>query len=651
MDEAKRIFAIESAELLEDMEENLMLIEADPENSEAINSLFRAVHTIKGSSGIVGISHVEAFVHTVENILNNVREGECRLDSDLASTLLETKDLISAMIGSWLEDRPLDSSILTAHDTFILALNRYLSPRNAKQQPLMETNTPEPRTWHISIRFGRDMLRSCMDPISTLTYMARIVEIKKITTLYNNMPPASEMDAETCYIGVEVDIETALGQHAIEDMFDLIKEDCDIRITQTMIEPPACIATHKLSKPLTGDLRKTSSSIRVDTEKLDLLINMVGELVITGSNIEEHARRLRDSGLQQTSSALARLIEDIRSSAMGVRMIPLQDTLSRLNRTVHDIARETGKDIRLLIEGGDTELDKTIIEKIKDPLMHLVRNSVDHGIEPGAERIAKGKPSWGTITLRAYQDTSDVVIEISDDGQGLNRKALLDKAVSLCMISPTQTPTAEELHNLIFVAGFSTAHAVTNISGRGVGMDVVRRNITELRGSVEVQSNEGLGATFRIRIPLTLAIIEGFLVETAGSFFVVPMDMVIECVDLGAKDKEHEKTRHYIDLRGSALPYIRIREVFDLGAEAHPEIEPILIVRHSENHLGLVVDKLHGGMQVVIKNLGGLYKDVRWVSGATIMGNGTVALILDVPKLMQMANEQAVKRVFLTSDQ
>jgi two-component system chemotaxis sensor kinase CheA len=384
-------------------------------------------------------------------------------------------------------------------------------------------------------------------------------------------------------------------------------------------------------------LGRESQSVRVDSDKLDRLIDLVGELIIAQAGASLAAKRTADLDLHEAHSTLAGLVQEVRDSALQLRMVKIGATFNRFQRVVHDVSRELGKDIALVIKGEDTELDKTVVEKIGDPLTHLVRNAMDHGIGLPEQRRALGQPERGTITLEAYHDAGNVVIEVSDDGQGLNRERILAKGIERGLVEPDRTLSDAEIYNLIFEPGFSTAEKVTNLSGRGVGMDVVKRNITALRGTVGVSSRPGLGTTVTVRLPLTLAIIDGFQVGINKSVFVVPLDMVEECVEYRAAEDD---PRDYTDLRGHVLPFIRLRELFELGGTPSAR-QNIVVLRHGGQKVGLVVDGLLGEAQTVIKPLSKMFAEVRGISGSSIRGTGEVALILDVPALIQHASRAA----------
>jgi two-component system chemotaxis sensor kinase CheA len=385
-----------------------------------------------------------------------------------------------------------------------------------------------------------------------------------------------------------------------------------------------------------------SSLIRVDAEKLDQLINLVGELTIASAGTALVAQRAGISELQEAASTLSRLVEEVRDSALTLRMVQIGATFNRFQRVVRDVSRELGKDIELVISGAETELDKTVVEKIGDPLTHLVRNSMDHGIESAEVRLANGKPAKGTLRLNAYHDSGSIVIEVGDDGGGLKKERILQKAIEKGLVAADANLTDKEIFNLIFEAGFSTADTVSNLSGRGVGMDVVRRNINALRGSIDIESEQGQGTTIRIRLPLTLAIIDGFLVGVGSSSFVIPLDLVVECIELSDEDRRAGEERNYLSLRGQVLPYMRLRDLFDVkGGQVRRE--NVVVVQYGNARAGLVVDALQGEFQTVIKPMGRIFSHVNGIGGSTILGSGEVALILDVPRLVQSVTARMEK--------
>lgn len=723
LDQALQTFIAESRALLEEMEDALLRLENDPRDADTLGAIFRAAHTVKGSAGLFGLDAIVGFTHIVEDVLDRLRNGEIQATGDLSALLLESRDHILTLIEVVAEQGgQLDAGARAVEE----ALRRRLQPYQAgggdtasdKAAASGKTSValpPEPPVqmsgggqvasdnWHISLRLNPGVLRDGMDPLSFIRYLSTLGQIVAISTLPDAMPAADAMDAETCYLGFEIDFKSDADKETIAGVFEFVREGSTIHILPPfskiseyielirslpeketrlgeILVLSGALTQRELTDGLTaqqtgmrqdgtraalGDIlveqhsveqavvqealekqaqtrdnkSKESRYVRVQADKLDELINLVGELVIAGAGANLLAQRSHDGALQEATSVMARLVEEIRDGALRLRMVPIGETFNRFQRVVRDVGRELGKEIDLVITGAETELDKSVVEKIGDPLMHLVRNAIDHGIESAAARQAAHKPARGTLRLNAYHDSGSIVIEIADDGGGLNRDRILAKARERGLVAADAVLSDGEVFNLIFEAGFSTAEAVTNISGRGVGMDVVKRNITALRGTVELASEPGHGTTVRIRLPLTLAIIDGFLVGVGKSSFVVPLEMVVECIELSAEDRAAMDERNYLNLRGEVLPFVPLRRHFEV--EGGPgRRENVVVVSYGGQKAGLVVDALMGEFQTVIKPLGKLFSTLRGIGGSTILGSGEVALILDVPALIAQAADK-----------
>lgn len=712
LDPALRTYVAESRELLQEMEDALLRLEQTADKGELLNAIFRAAHTIKGSAGLFALDEVVSFTHGVESLLDRLRAVELDVSEDMVALLLACRDHISALIdhvelggarleaalaakGQDLSDRlqaiGADPAGSAPAVSAALAQQADEASDEAGQGAIAAVDH-----WHISLRFGPDALRDGMDPLSFLRYLGTLGKIVTIVTLDDRLPEVAEMDPETCYLGFEIAFASDADKQTIENVFEFVRQDSQIRILAPHSRLPeyvelikalpeddlrlgeilvqcGSLTRNELNEALAhqqtlkeqeveqrlgsivveqgmgsqslvdaalekqGQVREAlgrpSQSVRVDADKLDHLINLVGELVIAGAGTALNAHATGDGALIETVSTLTRLVEEVRDSALRLRMVQIGGTFNRFQRVVRDVSKELEKEIELVITGAETELDKTVVEQIGDPLMHLVRNSIDHGIEAPEARLAAGKPAAGTLRLNAYHDSGSIVIEVADDGGGLNRDKILNKAVEKGLVSADQPLEDSEVYNLIFEPGFSTADQVSNLSGRGVGMDVVKRNISALRGNIDVESQPGVGTTMRIRMPLTLAIIDGFQVGVQDSSFMVPLDMVIECVELSEVNRA-SADRNYINLRGEVLPYIRLRDLFAVGGQP-PRRENVVVVSYAGNKAGLVVDQLMGEFQTVIKPLGRIFSHVEGVGGSTILGNGEVALILDVPGLVQ----------------
>jgi len=721
LDQAKQTFVEESRDLLQNMEDILLRVESDGVGEEDINAIFRTAHTIKGSAGLFGLDYVVSFTHVVENLLDEIRDGKITLAGELIALLLASCDHMRALVDCVAEaDGAQPTAEVKAEgDALIVKLRGYAAPPTVPQvgtttAPLAQTGqTPSATedcvaadTWHISLRFGHEVLRNGMDPLSFLRYLGSLGEIVSVATLLDGMPAAVEVDPESCYLGFEIDFRGEVSKATLESVFEFVRDDCrvhilpphsriieyfqlvhdlpegmerlgeilvasgaltrneladalacqreqdiaahqesedgttgvqplgEIIVQQGFVQKPLVDAALEKQKQVRDSKTQESHFVRVHADKLDQLINLVGELVIAGASANLLAQRTGQAALQEATSVMSRLVEEIRDGALQLRMVEIGDTFHRFQRVVRDVSQELGKEIELVISGAETELDKTVVEKIGDPLMHLVRNAIDHGIESATVREAQGKKTKGTLRLNAYHDSGSIVIEVADDGGGLHRDKILHKAIEQGLVGASQSLSEQEIFNLVFEAGFSTADKVTNLSGRGVGMDVVRRNIEALRGTVEITSGQGLGTTVKIRLPLTLAIIDGFLVGVGKSAYVVPLDMVLECVELSEADREATREHNYVNLRGEVLSFLRLRDQFEIE-EAQSRRENIVVVQYAGEKAGLVVDELMGEFQTVIKPLSTLFRNLKGISGSTILGSGEVALILDVPSLVQ----------------
>jgi two-component system chemotaxis sensor kinase CheA len=681
LDASRGIFFTEARQLLAEVESYVLQLEQNPNDTEVLNAAFRAAHTIKGSAGVFGLMVITHFVHDLETVLDRVRNSEIAFDANMSTLVLECRDHISELVdcieaGGSAEHVSPDMANSQAGLT--ARLKAYLlhedTPAPATPAATPKTNVSGQQTWHVSVRLGRSTLCDGFDPAPIFSYMDSYGELQAVIPVLDALPSFADLDSEACYLGFELRFVTDRGQAGIEDAFEFLTEESKVRIlshdctpaqwdelVNALPEGPTraaellqeagfprpvehvvaevleasggVVATSSKSKAA-GKATPVSSFIRVPSDKLDALINLVGELVIANAGTVEQAKHLNHTAMLESTSAVAGLIEEIRDGALGLRMVQIGETFQRFRRVVRDTAMGLGKQIQLEISGEDTELDKSVVEKIGDPLMHLVRNALDHGLETPEERVAAGKAATGKLQLNAYHDSGHIVIEVNDDGRGLAREKILKKAIEKGIVSPEQVLSDAEVNMLIFAPGFSTADKVTDISGRGVGMDVVKRNIEALRGSVQVRSRPGNGCTFEIRLPLTLAIIDGFMIGVGGSVYVIPLSYVRECLELpvDALGTDDRMDIHY-DLRGEFLPCVRLRKVFHPTA-GRPKRENIIVVSFGGVKAGIVADQLHGESQTVIKPLGNLFEQNRAISGATIMGNGDVALIIDVPKLI-----------------
>ncbi|MFL1481734.1 chemotaxis protein CheA [Pseudomonas grimontii] len=652
LDQAQQTFIVEARELLQAMEQSLLQLESEPGDQDAIGAIFRAAHTIKGSAGLFGLASIVGFTHIVEDVLDRLREGNVAVDAALIALLLKCGDhmleLVEVVANRGEVPTP---AALERGEALREALSAYQPMRTATAS--VETvevadDAAVEVLWHISLRFGVDVFRNGMDPLSFLRYLETLGQVMQVLTLTDSIPPIDSWDPESCYLGFEIELRSTASHATLNEVFDFVRDDCEVHISAvdetpdntaamaddrgTQAEPGLVSAAPQ--RPAASEAKNRDGNyVRVNADKLDELINLVGELVIASAGANLLARSSNNDPLQEAASTVSGLVEEILDGALHLRMIPIGDTFNRFRRVVRDISQELGKDIELIISGAETELDKTVVEKIGDPLMHLLRNAMDHGIESADARRAAGKSAKGHLSLNAYHDSGSIVIEIADDGAGLNRERILQKALERGLVASGAVLTDQEIYNLIFEAGFSTAEAVTNLSGRGVGMDVVKRNITLLRGTVDLDSRPGQGTVVRIRLPLTLAIINGFLVGIDQSTYVIPLDMVQECIELDQHQRQSSRDTGYLDLRGEVLPLVHLRDHFSHEGPVARR-QNVVVVRYAEHKAGLVVDDLLGEFQTVIKPLGKLFGALRGISGSTILGSGAVALILDVPALL-----------------
>ncbi len=706
------LFFTESREMLDDMETYLLNLEKDPDDTESINALFRSAHTIKGSSGMFGLAEIEKFTHSVENVLDNLRNGKIAISQDFIGLLLDCHDFMKILIDLFEKNEKavLDAGVEIQRESLLGFLSEYSKssvnpPSEDALSPVIKERNIRNECYHISLRLNKDVFQSGIDPQSAISYLKEFGDILNILPVYDDMPDEENMDPEKCYLGFEISFKSEIDKSRIENIFEFLKEDCKIKIlpprssindyvnliyelpetpmkigdmlvnigaiTKTELDQAlkVQITASEIIKEDTGTeanttpigeifikekmLQKTivdaalskqkeiknfedkkNKTIRIDAEKLDSLINLVGELVINGATVKQLSGSTGNTDLVESVSTMSRLIDEVRDSTMNIRMVQIGETFKKFERVVRDLSRENGKEIDLIVSGADTELDKTVIEKISDPIMHLIRNSIDHGIGTPDERAAIGKPRRGTIYLDAYHETGSIVIEVMDDGEGLKIDKIRTKAIEKGLIKETDELSDNDLYHLIFEPGFSTAEKITNVSGRGVGMDVVKKNIESLRGIIDIETEQGEGTTISIHLPLTLAIIEGFMVQVGISYYILPLDMVTECIEVSKEQMAGMEGGNYLNLRGNVLPFMRLREFFS-ESESESKRENIVVAEYGKKKAGLAVDKLIGEFQTVIKPLGKIFKKLEWVTGATILGTGEVALILDVPMLVQ----------------
>ncbi|HTP26279.1 MAG TPA: chemotaxis protein CheA [Anaeromyxobacteraceae bacterium] len=654
----------EAADRIAELEETLLELDGRPQDDTLVDRAFRALHTIKGSGSMFGFDDVASFTHEVETVFDAVRARRVPVTRELVGLALESKDLIRSMLEG-------TAGPQSGRERLVAALRQFL-PRDAtiatpvsQTEPSVEVAVALTRTYRIRFQPQARLFEDGTNPMGLLAELRSLGRCE-VVALADAIPGLAELSPESCYLGWELTLVTDRGEDAIRDVFIFIEDRCELKVEalsgdnldqaepnpagSTSLAPGGAGAAllspgEPVGKPAARDeaqagatsaAAQASSTIRVDAIKLDRLVDLVGELVIAQARLTRIASRCRDPELFAVSEDIDRLSTELRDSTLDVRMVPIGTTFSRFKRLVRDLSTELGKEIDLVTDGAETELDKTVIERLGDPLVHLIRNSCDHGIELPEVRQASGKPRRGIIRLSANHSGPNVYIEICDNGAGLNPAAIRAKALERGLIASDAKLSEKELFGLVFLPGFSTAEKVSNLSGRGVGMDVVKRSIEALRGSVTVESAHGKGTTVRIRLPLTLAIIEGLLVAVGDGSYVLPLSTVEECVELTSADVERGHGARVVAVRGELVPYLRLRELFEVSGE-RPDVEQIAIITHGEGRYGFVVDSVIGQHQTVIKSLGRMCRDVQGLSGATILGDGTIALIVDVPALVQGA--------------
>jgi len=681
MDRNQETFIEEAKELLTDLEDALLAIENAPQDMELVGRIFRAMHTIKGSSALFGFETIASFTHKLETAFDLVREGKVSVTPELITLTLASRDQIYALLELAIKGEDPDQTLAAKGDEILRKLQglvpavadaNCVPKKAAESKPQIGTAGQSPILYRIHFKPPDNIYLRGLDPLNLIQELGEIGDEEYVVHDDESSVRSGE-EKDLCRAVYDILLLTAQPVDAIRDVFIFVEEDSVLQIDRlydaapfekekwqpliealrhsidvpvssliTLIKEPQQSQTQEKNNS-TGSApsgrHQTTQSIKVPSERLDKLVNLVGELVTVQARLTMAAATLSDPTLTQIAEEVETLISELRDNAMSIRMVPIGTTFARFRRLVRDLSLELGKEIQLVTEGEDTELDKTVIERLGDPLVHLIRNSIDHGIETPDKREAAGKPRMGTIRLSAAHSGTNVNVSISDDGIGFDIEAIRLKAVMQDLIGPDARPTEQELLNCVFLPGFSTAKEVTSVSGRGVGMDVVRRSIEELGGKIEIANNQGRGSSITLKLPLTLAIIEGLLVKVSADLFVLPLSAIKECVELPPPSTRRGSGGQLINVRGEIVPYVRLRDYFRMTAE-DPAIEYVVIAEVESKRYGFAVDEILGDQQVVIKSLGRTYKDVKGISGATILGDGTVALIVDLPPLISVAERE-----------
>ncbi len=720
MTEELELFAEDTEEQLQYMENALLDATESGVDDEKIGAIFRAMHTIKGTAGMFGFDDVVSFTHVAENLLDEVRKGNVEMSTDMLALMLKTKDHVDVLAQLSINEEEITEEIKSEGEALLEQLRAQMpgaEPVHAKEEETIEKEQPEfeliaqttkPQPdgqeviWHVSLRLKEDFFTTGMSILSIFNFFNDMGEIVMNVPILSQIPVLSNLEAQKCYMGFEILFQSAASKEEIEEIFEFVEDDVDLEVfvqedhealaklvekrasedLQTLLMEEGIYSQEAFSKgdkpekniekevevveekaietpksnplktekkvdskpkPKSESAKKAiskSSSLRVDSNKIDVLINQMSEMVIANARIVEIAEKSDNMELEEAANLMNELLEQVRDGIMDIRMMQVGDSFMKFRRIVNDTAKKIGKDIDFVISGGETELDKTVIEKISDPLVHMLRNSVDHGVETPEERIAVGKKPQGRVDLRAYPDAGQIIIEIEDDGRGLNKERILEKAINNGIVPQNHNLSDKEIYELIFAAGLSTADKVSDISGRGVGMDVVKRNIEDLRGTLDIDSTPGKGSKITIRLPLTLAIIDGFLIQVGETKYVIPLDMIQECIELDDESKNSMNGNQFINLRGEILPLLDVREYFN-EAENDGQRENVVIVKYADQSVGLKVDELYGEHQTVIKPLGETFQQVPGISGGSILGSGEVSLIVDVPSLIDYKLKQS----------
>lgn len=710
MDQQKEIYRQEAYELLSELESSLLTLEQTPEDADLIGRVFRALHTIKGSGAMFGFDDIAEFTHEVETVFDLIREGQMMATSELINLALASRDQIMDMLDADYENTEgnREKAIQIIESIKQLIPTPAVSddtppPANGMEPPdEPETLPAQNVTYRIRFNPGQDIFKAGTNPLLLLDELCELGEASVVAHM-DELPLLAAMDPESCYIYWDIILTTRQDENAIKDVFIFVEDSCEVsvqvidilddtddsslemdykklgeilidrgdvaaedlnktldkqkrvgeRLVEDKIIKPGKVDSAVMEQQHVRKIREkqkkaiAASSIRVGSEKLDALVDLVGELVTVQARLTQKAASQSDADLLLIAEEVERLTGELRDNTMSVRMLPIGATFASFKRLVRDLTNELGKEVTLTTEGNETELDKTVIDQLKDPLVHIIRNSIDHGVEMPDERESAGKPRGGTVHLSAAHSGANVLITITDDGAGLNPDAIFNKAVEKGIIDPDIKLSESEIFNLIFEGGFSTAQTVTGVSGRGVGMDVVKRSIESLRGAIEIKSELGKGTRITLKLPLTLAIIDGLMVKIGNGSFVLPLSAVEECVEFTPEEVITARERKIMSIRGEIVPYMRLRELFGIDeredgdrSDRKNEIEQVVVAEAGGDRVAIGVDCVIGQHQTVIKSLGKIYQDVKGTSGATILGDGTVALILDLIELAHLAEKE-----------
>ncbi len=697
MDNFKQKFQEEATENLAELEEALLKLEQSPQDSDLIERVFRYMHSLKGGGAMFGFNQLSEFTHHLENVYDQVREGNMQVNQGLLDLTLDAVDHLKVLLHQGDE---MSDETQTRHKNLDIQIRKYLQEKQQEPETPQNSNQRQDKTKTFYIYFEPEerLFDNGTNPLFLMDELANLGQAYVMPCL-DRIPRLDQLDPQKCYTHWEVVLVTDETEDAIHDVFIFVEDQARIDIHrlsqgnllensvfaqfleqnyrkdqligldaikyvaqhQESVQPEAHTSQSRDAssgksgnqgtggqqnqgkdtgnqKPASpkanggGKKEDAISSIRVESEKIDHMMNLVSELVTTQARLSLHADQSEDNELEAIAENVQKLTRQLRDNAFDIALVPVETMITRFNRLVRDLSNSLGKKVRLKTEGTETELDKNIIETLTDPLLHILRNCIDHGIETPEERRRAGKPEEGTIMLKAYYSGASVHIQVHDDGKGLDAEKIKQKAVKQKLISPEASLSQKELFDLIFTPGFSTSTNVTDVSGRGVGMDVVKRNLAEIRGEVEIDSEPGTGTTLTVKLPLTLSIIDGLLVQISDNKYVIPLSAVHKIYAANHSDVV-DKFNNLIVLDGERIPFFYLRKEFDMP-EAESQTEEIVVVQYEGNRIGLVVDTVIGEYQAVLKSLGKMYKYQDMISGATILGDGTVALVMDTNKMI-----------------
>jgi two-component system, chemotaxis family, sensor kinase CheA len=670
------VFRQEASELFETLESALLDLCQRPDDRELVDSAFRALHTIKGSGAMFGFDKVAAFTHEFETAFEQVRKGEIKPTQELIAVALAAKDYIRALI-----ETP-DSTDSIIGDAILDDLKQFVSPGARPDEPVVQQEVAAVKSgagagWRLYLEFDSQILRNGSNPLDLLDDLCKLGSCFAVPVT-DGIPLLDALEPEDCYLKWDVTLHSACDKAAIDDVFMFVVDEMKLTLSPLAalgeLPPPglqvalvealsaqngsapqapkqdAAPAVQKREEPRRDEQKRDEpkrsddrgiATVRVQAERLDELMDRVGELVIAQARLTQLASAGDDLSIKMIAEEIERLAGSLRDTTMGARMVPIGSLFGRFRRLVHDLSRDLAKPVEFVTAGEDTELDKTMIECLADPLVHLIRNAIDHGIEDTEKRTAAGKTEKGRIELHAVHSGAQVLVTVTDNGGGLNTARIRAKAEEQGLIAAGAALSDNEIHQFLFHPGFSTAQTVSALSGRGVGMDVVKRTIENMRGSIDLSTRPGEGTTVTLRLPLTLAIIEGLLIRVGGGRYIIPLSAVEECVELMPED-QRSRGRNFLNVRGNLVPFLKLREILQVPGSADQH-QKTIIISTGEIRVGLVADQIIGNHQTVIKSLSKLHSDVTIFSGATILGDGTAALILDVVQLVALAQAQAEK--------